>query len=114
MAEKSGERGWKRRQLTLRLPPERLAQLRSIATQMNSDATPTDAVDRAIAMAVAQIGSDRHGDRLDAIEDALEALAMERRFDTDRIEAAVLALGKNLAALHALISEVANQAPEDY
>ena len=53
-------------------------------------------------------------ERLDAIEDQLGALVAGHKLATDRLEAAVLALARNMATLHALISEVASQPSDEF
>jgi len=49
-------RGWNRGQITFRLTPDRVAQLRRIAESLPADATVNDALDRAIGVAIASAG----------------------------------------------------------
>lgn len=114
MNTETDQQGWGRAQLTLRLPAARLAQLRALAKQMGVDATPTDTVIRAINIASAQMELSAGDARLDAIEDELSAMSAEHTLATDRLEAAILSIGRSLAELHALISAVAAEAPDDY
>jgi len=114
MNEKSEEQGWDRSQLTLRLPSVRLARLRALANKMGGHATPTDAVLHAIDTAAAQLDGSAFDARLDAIEDELAAMSQDRRRDTDRLEAAILAIGSSLGELHSLISELASQEPDEF
>ena len=114
MSEKSDEQGWDRAQLTLRLPSARLARLRALANKMAGHASPTDAVVHAIDIAAAQFDAAALEARLDAIEDDLGAMSAERRRDTARLEAAILAIGRSLGELHALISEIASQEPDEF
>lgn len=109
MDDKAKAQGWERSQLTLSLSAARLAQLRALADTMQPGASPTDAVVRAISMASDQAGASPWATRLDALEDELNAMSMDRKLDTERIEAAILALARNLGDLHALISAVASQ-----
>lgn len=95
--------GWMRHELNLRLTKRRLAQLRALAARLPGQATPTDAIDAALAQA-----SDIDGPlmaRFDEIEASIELHAAERRAKAARLEAAVKAAQKSLADLHALISE---------
>jgi len=114
MEEKTAAQGWDRAQLTLRLPAARLAQLRALAKHMGEGATPTDAVIRAINMAAGQLELYPNDARLDAIEDELNTMTATHTLDTDRLEAAILAISQSLSQLHSLISEVASQAPDDF
>jgi multidrug resistance efflux pump len=114
MNEKSQEQGWDRAQLTLRLPSARLARLRALANKMGGHATPTDAVVHAIDIAAAQLDASALDARLDSIEDELAAMSAERQRDTDRLEAAILAIGSSLGELHSLISELASQEPDEF
>lgn len=114
MEEKTEAQGWDRAQLTLRLPAARLAQLRALSKHMGEGATPTDAVIRAINMAAGQLDLYPNDARLDAIEDELSTMTATHTLDTDRLEAAILAISQSLSQLHSLISEVASQAPDDF
>jgi len=114
MEGKPNEQGWGRAQLTLRLPAARLAQLRALAKHMAVDATPTEAVIHAITMASAQQEMSPNDAKLDAIEDELSTMTATHTLDTDRLEAALLAIGQSLRELHSLISEVASQAPDEF
>ena len=114
MDEEAKAQGWERSQLTLSLSAARLAQLRVLAANMEPGASPTDAVVRAISMAADQVGESPWATRLDALEDELNAMSMDGKLDTERIEAAILALAKNLGELHALISAVASQESDGY
>ena len=114
MNEKPDEQGWDRAQLTLRLPCARLARLRALANKMDGHATPTDAVVHAIDIAAAQLELSAIDARLDAIEDELGAMSAERQRDTDRLEAAIVAIGRSLGELHSLITEVASQEPDEF
>jgi len=114
MDKKADEQGWGRDQLTLRLTVARLARLRALADHMGPGATPTDTVARAIELASAQLDAPANDARLEAIEDQLGALVAGHKLATDRLEAAVLALARNMAKLHALISEVASQPSDEF
>lgn len=113
MSEKSEEQGWDRAQLTLRLPSARLARLRALAAKMGGHATPTDAVIHAIDVAASQLDASVIDARLDAIEEELGTMSAERQRDTARLEAAILAIGRSVGELHSLISEIANQEPDE-
>jgi hypothetical protein len=112
MEEKTKDQSWMRTQVTLRLPAARLAQLRSIANRIGPDATPTDAICKAIAEASALLDQSAILDQLDYLEESLETMAAERRFDSDRLEAAVGAIGQNLAALQAIMEAASKEMDE--
>jgi hypothetical protein len=114
MDHKTTGPGWDRAQLTLRLPPARLARLRALADQMEPGATPTDAVILAIDAATGLIGAQPDAARFDALEEAMEALSADRQRDTEKIAAAIVALAKELRDLRALISEVAAEDPDGF
>lgn len=114
MDNKTTGPGWDRAQLTLRLPPARLERLRALAGQMEPGATPTDAVILAIDAATSLMDAQPDAARFDALEEAIEALSVERQRDTDKIAAAIVALAKELRDLRSLISEVAAQDPDGF
>jgi hypothetical protein len=87
MAKKAEGNGWDRAEVNLRLTKRRKDLLRAMLAGLPATATPTDAIDM-----------DRH--------------AMERRFETDRVEEAISKLAARLESLHQLISAVA-QGSED-
>jgi hypothetical protein len=109
MAKSNAAPGWGRPDLTVKLSKRRLEQMKKIAEGLPDSATPTDAIDHALAAALA---SSPANDRLNDIEDAIERWGMEQRFEVARIEAAIAALAKGVEALHALISAVSQS--EDY
>lgn len=57
-------RGWNRGQITFRLTPDRVAQLRRIAESLPADATVNDVLDRAISVAIASASFSRNSDCL--------------------------------------------------
>lgn len=109
MEESDKAPGWGRPDLTVKLSKRRLEQMKRIAESLPDSATPTDAIDHALAAA---LSSSPTNDRLNDIEDSIERWGMEQRFEVARIEAAIGALAKGLEALHALISAVSQS--EDY
>lgn len=106
MTAKNASNGWDRIEVNVRLSKPRLAQLRQIASALPPEATPTDAIDLALAE-VLQKPAVAMDSRLDELEDAIEAHAMESRFDLARLEAAIAAMAASLESLKKLISDVA-------
>ena len=109
MDERKQPPGWGRPDLTVKLSKRRLEQMQRIAESLPDSATPTDAIDHALAAA---LSSSPINDRLNDLEDAIERWGMEQRFEVARIESAITALAKGVEALHALISAVSQS--EDY
>ena len=93
--------GWIRAELTLRLGKRRLDQLQRIAADLPQDATPTDAVDHALSLALPNIAL---ADRMEDLESALASWTVTQREQTDQIQAGVDALARAMRDLHALIS----------
>jgi hypothetical protein len=110
MAKKAEGNGWDRAEVNLRLTKRRKDLLRAMLAGLPATATPTDAIDMALA-ATGEKGR-AIAERLDDFEDAMDRHAMERRFETDRVEEAISKLAARLESLHQLISAVA-QGSED-
>lgn len=109
MSSKTPGNGWDRVEVSLRLSRRRCDQLRKVAARLAPGATPTDAIDHALASALSS--ETGVNERLSDLEDALERRAMEQRFEIDRLEAAVHSLSDGIEALRALIAAV-SQAEE--
>ncbi len=104
MSSKTPGNGWDRVEISLRLSRRRCDQLRKVAARLAPGATPTDAIDHALASALS--AGREIDDRLTDLEDTLERRAMEQRFEIDRLEAAVRSLAEGVEALRALIAAV--------
>ncbi|MES2187909.1 MAG: hypothetical protein V4505_25385 [Pseudomonadota bacterium] len=86
--------------MSLRLAKARKARLLDIAKGLPPGATPTDAIDRALELALAPR---TEGGQLEDLEFVLEAHAAERRLDADRLQAALAAAARDLAEALALL-----------
>jgi hypothetical protein len=101
---KTAENGWDRADVNVRLSKRRKDKLKAVAATMPDGATPLDAMDHALRVATSDVPL---ADRLDAFEDAMEADAMQRRFEIDHLEAAVKQCLNGISELRALIASLA-------
>lgn len=99
----SEDGAWSRSELTLRLTRQRAANLRAIAARLPGSPTPTQALDHAIATALASKGeasldTDQLATAIEPIAEQVQALSEETR-------ARLGALEGSLARLVSLISD---------
>jgi hypothetical protein len=108
------EAAW-RSQATVKLVGRRREALLQLAQREAPGCSPVDAIDRAIDLAMAERNDKASAEqRLEAIEDTLEAMDSQRRSESARVEAALSKLDASVARLHALISEVAASDESSY
>jgi len=100
---------WSRTQLTIRLTGRRKQLLLKLAALAEPGCTPGEAIDVAIRTALDERGPGELEARMQSVEDTLEAMDSERRFEAARIERALKKLESGVAALHALIAELAGE-----
>lgn len=105
MSMKSESNGWDRVDLSVRLTKKRKAALKELAAKLSPTATPTEAIDHGLQTALE--GRTLIEEKLLDVYDALEMHSMECRLEFDRINASLNALTKNLASLHAVIAQAA-------
>lgn len=101
----SQDGAWSRSELTLRLTRQRAANLRAIAARLPGSPTPTQALDHAIASALAS-KSEAPLDR-DQLATALEPISDQVQTLSDETRARLSAVEGSLAKLVSLISDAA-------
>lgn len=100
--------GWDRAQLSLRLTPERRAELLALCSGLGPTPTPTDAIDRALEIAKqAKWELGREAVSADDIEAAIEARMPALREALDRQGRDIEQVVKSLRGLHQLMSSIA-------
>ena len=104
MDQKTTENGWDRADVNVRLSKRRKDKLRALAARLPAGATPLDAMDHALRVATNDAPL---ADRIDTFEDAMEADAMQRRFEIDRLEEVVKQCLNGISELRTLISSLA-------
>lgn len=104
--------GWSRGELTLRMSKRRSQLLRRIAARMPAGATPTDAIDEALELALREAGQGagaaEAADDIRELRGSLEREAAERRDESARIAEALSAHAEAVEGLRRLISRVAD------
>jgi hypothetical protein len=101
----SEDGAWSRSELTLRLTRQRAANLRAIAARLPGSPTPTQALDHAIATALASKVEAPFGLDADQLATAIEPLADQVQTLSDDTRARLDALEGSLAKLVSLISD---------
>ena len=107
--------GWERSQLSLRLTPQRRAELLALCGEADDAPTPTDAVDKALAVATQALEERARGgvDR-EAVEDAVEAGVAGLRAALAKQASEIELISGSLRGLHRLLSDVlADSGSED-
>lgn len=109
MEKEKKDIGWERECVNLRLTKGRRNSLVALAGDLPAGYTPTDAVDQAIAMALAsrRTRGFETGQRFNDVDAALASLASDRRHDAAAHGNLLADVAKDLADLRALISAVA-------
>ena len=107
MSAKGSSNGWDRVNFNVRLTKRRREQLKSRAADLPMTATPVDAVDRAIALAMQARAGHVAGERLYDLEDLIEQHAMKSLFEFDKMGEGLGAVKKSMDDLRVLISAVA-------
>lgn len=113
-AKRSGLAGWDRKQLTLRLAGRRKELLAGIAQRVAPGCAPTEAIDRALDLALGVARSETDADlpdRVAAIERAIEASGAATQAELVTLRRSVDAMTDALAKLHALLRELASEEP---
>lgn len=106
--------GWDRAQMSLRLTPERRAELLALCSELGPTPTPTDAIDRALEIAKqAKLEIGREAVSADDIDAALEARMPALREAIDRQGRDIEQVVKSLRGLHQLMSAIAQEAVSD-
>lgn len=96
---------WSRSELTLRLTKQRAANLGAIAATLPGSPTPTQALDHALATALAARGEARASLDADQLAAATEPIAEQVQALSDETRARLSALEGSLAKLLSLISD---------
>ncbi len=106
--------GWDRQQLSLRLTPERKAELLALRAAMGPGSTPTDAIDRALDI-VKRIKWRESGGGLTAedIEDAIESQAAGIRETLERQGREIEQINQSLFGLRRLMSTITDAPDSD-
>lgn len=107
--------GWARPSLHLRLSKERLANLLALAVGLPDGCAPSDAVDRAIEVALASRKSESTPTeaRFDDLDDAIDRFARQSAIDARKHEEIAREAARNVKELRDLISAVAGSASFD-
>jgi len=106
--------GWDRAQMSLRLTPERRAELLALCSGLGPTPTPTDAIDRALEIAKqARQDIGREAASADDIEAAIEARMPALREAIDRQGRDIAQVVTSLRGLHQLMSAIAQEADSD-
>lgn len=106
--------GWDRAQLSLRLTPERRAELLALCSGLGPTPTPTDAIDRALEIA-RQANSEQGREAIgaDDIEAAIEARMPALHEALDRQGHDIDQIVQSMRGLHQLMSAVAQEPDAD-
>lgn len=102
---KTADGAWSRSELTLRLTKQRAANLRAIATRLPGSPTPTQALDHAIATALAAADAEPPGPDPDLLASAVQPVADQVQALSSETLSRLAAVERSLAQLLALISD---------
>jgi hypothetical protein len=106
--------GWDRQQLSLRLTPERKAELLALRAGIGPGSTPTDAIDRALDIVKQIKWRERLGGvATEDIEDAIESQAAGIRETIERQGREIEQINKSLFGLRRLMSTIADAPDSD-
>lgn len=105
--------GWDRAQLSLRLTPERKAELLALCDGLENAPTPTDAIDRALRIAQqARVDAGTTGIHAEDIEAALDAKTQALRMVLSQQSRDINEINASLRGLHSLIFSVVDQSSD--
>lgn len=105
----NSKNAWDRGQATVKLVGRRKQLLEQVARAHAPGCSPVEAVDRALELATRPDDEADLASRIYAIEDLLVLVDEARGADSAKLEAQLLKVASSLAALHALIEELAGE-----
>lgn len=109
MSAKGDSNGWDRVNFNVRLTKARRQQLKTLAASLADGATPVDALDRALALALQPKTGQVDDQRMDDLEDLIAAHDMKTEFEFGQIGEGLGRVNKALGDLRALISTFSEQ-----
>lgn len=98
-------RGWERADFNVRLSKRRREKLLALAKQLPDGATPNDAVDRGLELALASPPA--MDDRFDDLEMIIESKSLERRAQVDKLSKELRELRASFDELRELLARLA-------
>lgn len=105
--------GWDRNQVSFWLNPSRRQDLMEIATRLQGEPTPSDALARAIQIAHDHLESDNDkidpSDLIDAIDTALVSGFASAKDAIDEQASAIMDLNRDMRKVHSLLAALANE-----
>jgi hypothetical protein len=107
MSAKSDSNGWDRSNFNVRLTKARRVRLKSVAAGLSPSATPMEALDQALELALRPREGDGDGTRFDELEDLINARAMQSEIERGHQNEEIMSVRQSLDELLKLISALA-------
>lgn len=107
MSQKGRDNGWDRANFNVRLTKARRDQLKAVAASLGSSATPVDALDAALRIALQPSNEGVGSERFDELEDHITAHAMKNEIEFGHVGDRIDAVRQSMDDLRALISALA-------